>query len=61
MALEDWARASEYFVLKLKDKCAGTPKTWSLLPKQISYVVNLKLNASLSMQRYEDMTRYDEI
>ena len=47
-------------VLKLKEKCAGTPKTWSLLPKQISYVANLKLNASLSMQRYENMTRYDE-
>ena len=47
--------------IELKEKCAGTPKTWSLLPKQISYVVNLKLKASLSMQRYEDMTRYDEI
>ena len=47
--------------IELKEKCAGTPKTWSLLPKQISYVVNLKLNTSLSMQRYENMTRCDKI
>ena len=61
MSLEDWARASEYFFLTLKEKCAGTPKTWSLLPKQISYVAHLKLNPSLGMQRYKDMTRYDKI
>ena len=49
------------FFLTLKEKCAGTPKTWSLLPKQISYVAHLKLNPSLGMQRYKDMTRYDKI